>query len=80
MGKGIATLLHLFNPELIILGGVLSKAENILLDPIQQTLNSYSIPRIRQDTTLRTSELRENAGIMGTVALVMDKVFEPSQA
>lgn len=80
LGKGIATLLHLFNPELIILGGILSKAENILLDPIQQTLNSFSIPRIRQDTTLRTSELRENAGIMGTVALVMDKVFEPSQS
>ncbi|MHC1708539.1 MAG: ROK family protein [Bacteroidales bacterium] len=80
LGKGIATLLHLFNPELIILGGTLSKAENILLDPIQQTLNSFSIPRIRQDTTLLTSELRENAGLMGTVALVMDKVFETGQS
>jgi N-acetylglucosamine repressor len=79
LGKGIATLLHLFNPELIILGGTLSIAGNTLLDPIQQTLNSFSIPRIRQDTTILTSELLDNAGLMGTIALVMDKVFEHAQ-
>ena len=77
LGKGIATLLHLFNPELIILGGILSQAGNILLDPIQQTLNSFSIPRIRQDTTIVASELQEDAGLYGALALVMDKVFEP---
>lgn len=80
LGKGIATLLHLFNPELIILGGTLSKADDILINSIQQTLNSYSIPRIRQDTVILISGLGENAGLMGAVALVMDRVFESGQS
>ncbi|MCX6271552.1 MAG: ROK family protein [Bacteroidetes bacterium] len=77
LGKGISTLIHLFNPELIILGGEMSKARYILLDPIQQNLNKYCIPRIRQDADVVISELGPDAGLMGTVALVMDQVFEP---
>jgi len=76
LGKGIAVLIHLFNPELIIIGGELSKAGNYLTDPIQQNLNKYTIAKIRKDTHISISELGENAGIMGTVALVMDKIFE----
>jgi N-acetylglucosamine repressor len=76
LGKGIAVLIHLFNPELIIIGGELSKAGNYITDPIQQNLNKYTIAKIRKDTHISISELGENAGIMGTVALVMDKIFE----
>jgi N-acetylglucosamine repressor len=76
LGKGIAILIHLFNPELIIIGGELSKAGNYITDPIQQNLNKYTIAKIRKDTHIINSELGENAGIMGTIALVMDKIFE----
>jgi len=76
LGKGIAVLIHLFNPELIIIGGELSKAGNYITDPIQQNLNKYTISKIRKDTQISISELGENAGIMGTLALVMDKIFE----
>lgn len=75
LGKAIAILIHLFNPELIIIGGELSKAENYLSGPIQQNVNKYTIAKIRKDTEIINSELGENAGIMGTVALVMDKIF-----
>jgi N-acetylglucosamine repressor len=76
LGKGIAVLIHLFNPELILIGGELSKAGNYLIDPIQQNLNKYTIAKIRKDTHIINSDLGENAGIMGTIALVMDKIFE----
>lgn len=75
LGKGIAVLLHLFNPELIIIGGELSKADNYLTDPIQQNLNQYTIAKIRKDAQIINSELGENAGIMGTIPLVMDNMF-----
>ena len=75
LGKGIAVLIHLLNPELIIIGGELSKAGNYLTDPIKQNLNKYTITKIRKDTRIINSELGENAGIMGAVALVMDKIF-----
>lgn len=75
LGKGIATLLHLFNPEMIILGGELSKAGNHITDPIKQTLNQHAIARILRDTELVTTELGENATLMGTVALVINNFF-----
>jgi len=75
LGKGIAVLIHIFNPELIIIGGELTKAENYLIDPIQQNLNKYTISKIRRDAQIITSSLGNNAGLLGTVALVMNKVF-----
>jgi len=76
LGRGIAVLIHLFNPELIIIGGELTKAENYIVDPIQQNLNKFTIAKIRRDAQIITSSLGENAGLMGTVAMVMNKVFQ----
>ena len=75
LGKGIATLVHLYNPELIILGGEMSKAADFLVSPIESNLNIYTISRIRKDATIVASELGDNARLMGTVALVMNKIF-----
>jgi predicted NBD/HSP70 family sugar kinase len=76
LGRGIAVLIHLFNPELIIIGGELTKADNYIVDPIQQNLNKFTIAKIRRDAQIMTSNLGQNAGPMGTVALVMNKVFQ----
>jgi len=75
LGKGIATLIQLFNPELIILGGRLSQAGQYIIAPIQQSLNKYCIPRIREDAEIQISELGQNAAVMGAVALVMENIF-----
>jgi glucokinase-like ROK family protein len=79
LGRGIAVLIHLFNPEMIIVGGELSKAGNYLVDPIQQNLNKYTIPTIRTDAQIAVSNLGENAGLLGTVALVMNNLFLKSK-
>lgn len=76
MGRGIAVLIHLFNPELIIIGGEMTNADNYIIDPIQQNLNKYTIAKIRRDAQIVISGLGKNAGLMGAVALVMEKVFQ----
>lgn len=76
LGKGLAILIHLFNPEAIIIGGNLSKAEQFIIDPIQQTLNKYTIYNIKKDTVIITSKLREKAAVLGAVSLVMNNIFE----
>jgi glucokinase-like ROK family protein len=75
LGKGLSTLIHLFNPELIIIGGEMSKAADFLISPIESNLNIYTIARIRKDAMIVSSELGDNARLMGTVALVMNKIF-----
>jgi glucokinase-like ROK family protein len=65
LGKGLAILIQLFNPELII-----------LTTPIQQSLNTYSMTQVRQETSITVSEMGMEAGLMGAVAVVMENILE----
>lgn len=76
LGKGIAVLINIFNPEIIILGGKLGMAENYIIDPLQLSLNKYAISRIKRDCQIVTSKLREKSALLGAFALVIEKIFE----
>lgn len=76
LGKGIAGLIHIFNPEIVIIGGKVASAKHFLLDPIQQSLNKYTIHRIKQDTEIIASSLEGKVKLLGAVAMVMNKLFE----
>jgi predicted NBD/HSP70 family sugar kinase len=72
LGKGIAILIHIMNPEMVILSGRGAKAGKTLVAPIQQALNQYCIPRLVENTELKVSRLGYNAGLIGAAALVME--------
>lgn len=74
LGKGIAILIHIMNPGIIVVSGRGAKAEKILMAPIQQALTQYCIPRIAENTAIMFSHLGEGAGLMGSAALVMEHV------
>lgn len=76
LGKGIAILTQLFNPELIILGGEVARAKQFILPNIQQAINTYCMAQLREKTNLVVSELGNNAVILGSVATVMENIFE----
>ncbi|MEP7109198.1 MAG: ROK family protein [Ferruginibacter sp.] len=72
IGKGVAVLIHLLNPKIIILSGRGSSAGQIWQAPIQQALNEHCIPRLSQSTSLVISTLGINAELIGAAALVME--------
>jgi predicted NBD/HSP70 family sugar kinase len=74
LGKGIAILIHIMNPGIIVVSGRGAKAEKILMAPIQQALTQYCIPRIAENTAIMFSHLGEGAGLVGSAALVMEHV------
>ncbi|MGI4833517.1 MAG: ROK family protein [Janthinobacterium lividum] len=76
LGKGIAILIQLFNPELIILGGAMAQAKQFILPSIQQAINTYCMAQLREKTSLVVSELGNKAVILGSVATVMENIFE----
>jgi N-acetylglucosamine repressor len=76
LGKGISILIQLFNPELIILGGRIAEAGQYITTPIQQSLNIYCMRQLSDRTSIVVSEMGQNVGIMGAVAVAMEKVFE----
>jgi len=76
IGKGLAILIHLVNPELIVLSGRGADVGKILMAPIQQALNKYSIPRLAENTELKVSGLGHDAELIGAAALVMENFGE----
>ncbi|WP_299987371.1 ROK family transcriptional regulator [uncultured Pontibacter sp.] len=76
LGKGIAMLIQLFNPELIIIGGKMAEARQYLTTPIQQSINTYCMTQLRERTEIALSKLGQEAGILGPVATVMERIFE----
>jgi predicted NBD/HSP70 family sugar kinase len=74
MGRGIAFLVQIFNPELIIIGGRISEAGQFVSAPIQHSLNIYSNHDISNDTEIKFSELGLMAGTIGVAAYALDKI------
>lgn len=72
IGRGIAILIHLLNPEMIVLSGRGSVGGKIWLAPIQQAINEHCIPKIAENTHLEISSLGFQAELIGAAALVMD--------
>lgn len=75
LGKGIALLINLFNPEVIILGGSLSQTEDYIRLPIKSAINKYSLSLVSNDTQLIISKLGEQAGLIGACLLARDRVL-----
>lgn len=76
LGKGIAVLIQLFNPELIILEGKFAQANKFITTPIQQSMNTYCMAQLREKTTISLSSLGDDSVLLGSVATVMENIFE----
>ena len=72
IGRGVAILIHLLNPEAVILSGRGSIAGKVWRIPLQQALNEHCIPRLSVNTTIEVSALGNDAELTGAAALVMD--------
>ncbi|PUZ30434.1 Sugar kinase of the NBD/HSP70 family, may contain an N-terminal HTH domain [Chitinophaga costaii] len=72
IGKGIATLIHIMNPERVVLSGRGATAGKILLAPVNQAINEFCIPRLAEYTHLHVSDLAHEAALLGAAALVME--------
>jgi glucokinase-like ROK family protein len=75
LGKGLAVLINIFNPELIILGGTLSETGDYLGLPSKNALNKLSLSLVNNDTTLKVSRLGEKAGVIGACLIARSKVI-----
>lgn len=72
IGRGVAILIHLLNPETVILSGRGSAAGKVLMAPVQQAINEYCIPRLSHSTEIEISSIGYMAELIGAAALVME--------
>ena len=75
LGRAIAGLINMFNPEVVVLGGTLSAAKDYLLLPIKSAISKYSLNLVSKDTAIKTSKLNETAGLIGICAISRNKIL-----
>lgn len=75
LGRAIAGLINLFNPELVVIGGVVSKVKEYLLLPIRSAIQKHSLNMVNKDTTIKLSKLGEKAGPIGACMLSRSKLL-----
>ncbi|MDD4610145.1 MAG: ROK family protein, partial [Bacteroidaceae bacterium] len=80
LGKQIAGLINIFNPELVIIGGTLSLTGDYITQPIKTAVRKYSLNLVNKDSVIITSKLREKAGAVGACMLARSRMFEDTYA
>lgn len=76
LGKGIALLINIFNPELVILGGALSRTGEYLRLPVKSSLIKYSLNLISNDAKLRVSKLGEKSALIGACLFARNSLLD----
>ena len=76
LGKQLANLINIFNPELVVIGGTLSAAGDYLITPIRQAVKKYSLRLVHSDSKIVCSKLQERAGIIGACMTARRQMFE----
>jgi glucokinase len=71
LGAAIAGLLHVFDPEIVILGGQVADAGEELLEPLQQQVWERSRGLLGRDVPIVPQEVADKSGIVGAAGLVM---------
>ena len=71
IGVGIVNLIHLFNTELIVIGGGVSKAGEFLFDPIRQTVSERAMGSMQKGVRILPAALGDDVGLLGAACLFL---------
>ncbi|MBN1926483.1 MAG: ROK family protein, partial [Prolixibacteraceae bacterium] len=76
LGQGLSIAIQLLNPDIIVIGGPVSAANQFILIPIQQSLNRYCLEQIYRNTKIEISERGEESGLLGVTAMLFQQLFK----
>jgi glucokinase len=68
LGYGFASLLHLYSPEILIMGGGVSNALDLMYPKIMEQIHRHAMPSFRE-VKLVAAQLGDNAGLIGAAVL-----------
>jgi len=76
LAMGIANIVSILNPEIVVLGGGLMQAGDLLLDPIRKEFTRWAQPLAAAQVRLELSALGEDAGLFGAGRLAWNAVSQ----
>ena len=75
LGKKIAFLVNLFNPEIVVIGGGIEDCGAPLLDAIKTAVKDWAVEEASSQVKIIPSAFGENAVALGVVGIVAREVF-----
>lgn len=73
LGKGVAAMINIFNPEMVIIGGELSKAGDYLKMAVIGSIRKYSLSIVNRETKVEMANPAINADMMGSCLIARDR-------
>ena len=67
IAQGLAGLVHIFNPQLILIGGGVSAQQALLIDPLAAQVRKSIMPAFAEGLELKAAALQNDAGLVGAV-------------
>jgi glucokinase len=74
LAASIASFVNVLSPELIIIGGGISKAENLLMSPLKEYLSQFEWRPGGKQTPIQIAHFSDLAGALGAAAFALSKV------
>ena len=75
LGKNVANMINVFNPELVIIGGDLSLASDYLIEPVRAAVRRHSLNLVNKDSKIIISKLKDEAAVVGACMLARSRMF-----
>jgi glucokinase-like ROK family protein len=75
LGTGIADLVNIFNPQMVVIGGAFNYGREIILPVLEKTIANETLPDVRQDLHVIVSEQGADATVLGAIAVVLDDIL-----
>ena len=76
LGKNLAGIINLFNPDMMVIGGDLSVTGDYVTRPVRMAIKKYSLNLVNEDSQIVTSELKEKAGLVGACLIARSVLFK----
>ena len=80
IGLGLANLIHVLEPQRVLIGGGVSQAGDLLFEPIRETVKQSVMSPIYLDVEILPAALGADVGLMGAVALVLSSSMSSSMS
>jgi predicted NBD/HSP70 family sugar kinase len=76
IGVAVAGLCNLINPERVIIGGLLSRTGEVLLQPMRESIRRHSVQAAAESVDVRAAVFVERAELLGALALALQASSE----
>jgi glucokinase len=76
LGRGVASIVSLLNPEVVVLGGGLAGAGELILRPLRRAVRKWGQPLAARQARIVRSKLGEEAGFLGAARYALLRLEE----